>query len=272
MKFSERMGLVKISAFLQRKGISERLTNELWNIIYRSLIPHDIDAYKRKTIIEDLLKNIQTNLVVRKYLDNSGYSDLSKLKKVFITSRWYDKYDILELIAGALKDNLSSNSKSYPLFISSCNQLLEQEHSAYRFVDGAIVPITNDTETETIEGAVQGHAFENAMKYIEDALAKISDKQKPDYPACIDLSLLAILAILKQLTGEDTLDKAIPKLDQATIKIPDYIKSSLNVINSAVTFSKNSKHLDICFEDAKFVLVNASSFINYIVAKQSKII
>jgi hypothetical protein len=76
------------------------------------------------------------------------------------------------------------------------------------------------------------------------------------------------------LTGESTLGKALNALESKGIKIDDQLKNGFDKIY-AFTNNKQSgirhaiieEHKNPDFDDAKYMLVVCSSFINYLVGK-----
>ena len=89
-------------------------------------------------------------------------------------SHQYEVYDFLEFVA--------SNYERYQFkdkFIASCNQALEKEISAYRFVDGLISRITEQQEVDEIE-----RSLETALDQCEltsTGLELLSSRETPDY-------------------------------------------------------------------------------------------
>lgn len=90
-------------------------------------------------------------------------------------SHQYEVYDFLEFVA--------SNYERYQFkdkFIASCNQALEKEISAYRFVDGLISRITEQQEVDEIERSLET-ALGPVRTHLHRALELLSSRETPDY-------------------------------------------------------------------------------------------
>lgn len=68
------------------------------------------------------------------------------------------------------------------------NRILEDEVSAYRILEGKIVPITNKLELSTIKEA-KNTKFESVNTHIYKALTLFADRKKPDYENSIKESI-----------------------------------------------------------------------------------
>jgi hypothetical protein len=74
---------------------------------------------------------------------------ITRLRQEFFSWEWHEVYDFVEFVAN-----------NYPFqdrdsFIEICNQYMERECSAYRFVNGVIVRITDEEEISAIELALK---------------------------------------------------------------------------------------------------------------------
>ncbi len=115
----------------------------------------------------------------------------SEIRKIYFKFSWYEVYDFIEFIVDNFGQGL--NDKRNRAFIKACNDVLKQELSAYRFVDGIITPITNETEISEIERALEStRRLEGVNAHLKTALKLFSDKKNPDYRNSIR-SLSALL-------------------------------------------------------------------------------
>ena len=160
-----------------------------------------------------------------------------------------------------------------------CNSILERDLSGYRFVGKKITPITTKEEIAEVEEALRGTAFlDPVVIHLNTALDLFSNKKSPDYRNSIKESISAVEAICNLLAGErkksltDALKlitrkqkiKIHPSLLQSFIKLYGYT-SDAEGIRHALLDEPN-----LNFEDAKFMLVSCSAFINYLKVKASK--
>ena len=151
--------------------------------------------------------------------------------------------------------------------------MLEMELSGYRLVGNRLVEITSDEEIAAIEDALVD-AKRPFRTHIERALDLIADRKNPDYRNSIKESISAVEALVNALNGKKgTLGQALkklgvdthPALEDAFAKLYAYT-SDANGIRHALM----EKESDLGFEDAKFMLVSCSAFVNYLLAKAAR--
>lgn len=154
-----------------------------------------------------------------------------------------------------------------------CNNILEEEVSAYRFINGKITPISNEIEMQEIENALKS-PFKPIQIHIRQALELFSDRKNPDYRNSIKESMSAVEAICRLIVkdGKATLGDALekvnithPALKEGFKKIYGYTSDSEGIRHAL------SDESYISSEDAKFMLVACSAFINYLIEKSRKV-
>lgn len=262
MRFSERMGIVKASAIIQKDDMNDDLRTDLWNTLYL-FVNGNLSADRInfcKEICTDFLKIP---------VDESKYSKLMEDIKHFVYHEyWFYVYDIIEFIANA---SCSLCLRGRNDFIKKINQMLERNNSAYRFVGTQIACITDDTEIKEIETA-QENPRSNVQTHINTALGFLSDRQNPDYRNSIKESISAVEALCREITGESTLDKALPALVKKGVEIPNMLRKSFEHFYHFTNDKNGIRHAlmdeeQIGFEEAKYMLVLCSAFVNYLQAK-----
>jgi hypothetical protein len=277
MRFSQRIGKKPATKNIQLETIDEDLLNGLWNMVkifVLDRIPKDAQ-YGGETEF-DHFANILWHKFYKLPIDTIPEYDFQTEKFIrenFFKGQWYDIYDFIEFLA-----SLEFNSVNTHDFIEAVNNLLEREFSAYRFIDGKIAPISNKIEVEEIQQSLDlvnyFTSLNGANIHLTNALDKLSDRKNPDYRNSIKESISAIETTCRVLTGESTLGKALHSLESKGIKIDDQLKSGFDKIY-AFTNNKQSgirhaiieEHKNPDFDDAKYMLIASSSFINYLVGK-----
>lgn len=165
--------------------------------------------------------------------------------------------------------------KMAPLF----NRILEEEVSGYRILDKQVIPITNQAELATIQAAYSTK-YDSVNTHISKALTLYSDRKIPDYENSIKESISAVEAMCCIITGmtgaQATLGKAIKKLKDSGVHIHSAMESAFSSLYGYTSDENGIRHGGIDFtnapaEDAKFMLVSCSAFVNYLIEKQSKI-
>jgi soluble cytochrome b562 len=194
----------------------------------------------------------------------SGF--LAYVRKYFFECEWFEVYDFLEFVA----NNHDDEGRTGPLIFRS-NVSLESEMSAYRFVDKCITQITSQVEIEAIEEAIST-PLKAVSTHLETSLGLLSDKKAPDYRNSIKESISAVEAMCKLISKKDkgTLAEALKSIK--TIEIHPALKKAFDSMYGYTSDEDGVRHSvmeesDLKFEDAKFMLVSCSAFVNYLTSK-----
>lgn len=282
MRFSERYGYKKVREIVQIDSIDEPLRNALWSLL-KVFVWDQVHAStgiyggcyltsESNEQIRTLCKRLWFSYFKKPLdqLDDEWNEVYGQLRKYFFGCEWYEVYDFLEFIAGnyeryQFKDN----------FVSACNQALEKEISAYRFVDDLISRITEQQEVDEIE-----HALETALgpvrTHLRRALELLSSRETPDYRNSIKESISAVESLVAIATGANkgTLGQLIKKLEDE-IHLHPALRTAFSSLYGYTSDEGGIRHAlmeseSIRFQDAKFFLVVCSAFINFVEAKIAK--
>ena len=195
--------------------------------------------------------------------------------EVFLLSnaKWYDVYDFIEIHLSCLSDEERvERTRQY-------NELLETEKSGYRVVLGEVVPITNAQEIQEIERAAET-PYDSVNHHIQKALSHYADIQSPDYENSIKESISAVEAmccIITDMSGaQATLGAAIRKLRDSGVHIHPAMTQAFSSLYGYTSDENGIRHGGIDFknapeEDAKYMLVSCSAFVNYLLEKWRKV-
>lgn len=263
MRFSERMGIVKASNIIQKDDMNDDLRMDLWNTLYLFIDENNCSSEQNEFCIELCAHFFKSPV------DEMGYfQTIKKIKNYVNNENWFCVYDLLEFVANA---SCSLCLRGRNDFIEKINQMLERNNSAYRFVGTQIACITDDTEIKEIETA-QENPRSNVQTHINTALGFLSDRQNPDYRNSIKESISAVEALCREITGESTLDKALPALEKKGVEIPNMLRKSFEHFYHFTNDKNGIRHAlmdeeQIGFEEAKYMLVLCSAFVNYLQAK-----
>lgn len=200
-----------------------------------------------------------------------------------------DSYDsaltVVEAIAQHFDEYLIANSKydygrRLPRIYRYFNDLFEREYVGYRFIGRLISPISDEVEVKAVREALNDK-FKSVREHIFKASRFLSDRKKPDYENSIKESISAVEAICQEILGTKgggaTLGKMLKKLEDNGIKIHDSLKVAFEKLYGYTSDANGIRHAgDIegsasTFEEAKFMLVSCSAFVNYLIGLQSKI-
>jgi len=273
MKFSDRMGITKPAEALQLNSMNEQLKNSLWNLFYcpNEIVLHHEDFFKK------LLKFLKVNFFKESLssLPLLEFHCKNQLEERFMNLKWYDVYNIFELIynefstPGSIRGELNSN----------INKILEKENSGYRLLNGSFIPITNDIEIESIRESgisLAHYSFNILNKYITNAISLLSKKPVPDYRNSIKESISAVEGICKKLTEKRAggIKEPLKELSKMINIHPALAEGYLNIYGYTCDESGIRHPLledsNAGFAEAKYMLVSCSAFVNYILEKNKE--
>lgn len=271
MLFSQRMKLVDVSDVMQKDDMNDDLRTSLWNYFY---------WFSKRDYNDELGKKLRDYLGVSLYkirIDElERHNSYNFFKEKILDDCWYQVYDMLEETYEFIKDSEEWYSISNEDFAEVCNSIFEKENSAYRFVNGKITPITDENELKSIEEAINDAPHKGVKEHLTTALSLLSDREHPDYRNSIKESISAVEAICRQITKESTLDKALPKLKIKGIQIPSILEDGMKKMyyftndKNGIRHALMDEETETNFEEAKYMLVVCSAFINYLMSKQAK--
>ena len=275
--FSEKYGYKKEKT-IQYESVSDELKNRIWNLFYQSEIKGGGLSSKRLSLALNGGQTIEEKIVDRFGLlinhAGKGQSVEEQLKESLLHFfRWYEVYDFIDIHLSYLEDD------ERDIRIRQYNELLEQEKAGYRIVSGEIAPITNETEIATIEQSADT-AFQSVNQHIQKALSLYADIQSPDYENSIKESISAVEAICCIITGlsgaNASLGKVIKKLKDNGVHIHSAMGQAFSSLYGYTSDEDGIRHGGIDFknapaEDAKYMLVSCSAFVNYLIEKYEKV-
>lgn len=206
-------------------------------------------------------------------LDDNLRRTHEKIKDWFFGWEWYKVYDFIEFVAQVDSPVNKEN------FIKYCNEMMEREVSGYRFVGDIIAKITDENELSAIEEAIENSSktkLSGVNLHLKSALAKLSDRKSPDYRNSIKESISAVEAISIIISGNPnaSLEQALNTIEQS-LGLHRALKNGFISIYGYTSDSGGIRHAllgesNIEFEDAKYMLVSCSAFINYLIMKATK--
>ena len=161
----------------------------------------------------------------------------------------------------------------------AANDFFKDEYVGYRFVDDIIVPISDEYEVTEINQALE-NPYSAVYEHLSKANKLLADRSKPDYENSIKESISAVEALCEILTGitgkEASLGKLLKKLEDNGVVIHAGLKSAFNILYGYTSDANGIRHAgniggpSSTFEEAKFMLVSCSAFVNYLIAVSAK--
>lgn len=275
--FSQRRGLKPVKTVMQVESMDHELRVGLWNMLtvhYWDKMPQDYVA--SHPAMYTFCRRLWHMHFKRRLDDMPQFwsSVLDQIRKSFFTCEWYEVYDFLEFLVTAYPEEEEGLSAR---FESSCNTVLERELAGYRFVGGRISPITSEEEITEIEEAMARCTPGPVASHIRSALDKLVDRESPDYRNSVKESISAVEALCRLITGapNTTLGQALKQID-GLVGLHPALEKGFSSIYGYTSAADGIRHAlmdqeTLEFEDAKFMLVACSAFVNYLRAKASRV-
>ena len=281
--FSERYGYTHPSDVIVREQITPEIQNAICSCYDRLLkmfrtpiflLDDSIYQSMERHVWTQFLNQRESKFPVALERDNhisTGYFENSK-------NPWYRKLDLLEFtIKYLLQTEFRYDSKCMMTntFIRDLNSEFQRLNFAYRIVNGELVEITSEAEIKAIESALHD-SKKNIQIHLNKALELYAQRPVGDYRNSIKESISAVEAYCREQTGESTLGSALKKLVSAGIVIPPMLKDAFEKLyvytNQPDTGIRHALMDDTGTytpgaEEALFMLVSCSAFINYLSKK-----
>lgn len=273
-KFSERIGVVEPVQNIQTDGMSEDLRNSLWNFIHSQFESsrYDSDHWIRLAKF--------TAQFFRKFpVDELPFRDFECRKWVkayFYGLEWYEVYDFIEFLVANTRRIISFPQYNSERLENIYNGIFSSELSGFRFVAGVLAPISNPVESNAISGALETSSdkgLSGARSHIHTALKLLGRKPNPEYRNSVKESISAVESVVKQLSGSHAqgLSGALAELGK-TLPIHGAMKQGFIRLYGYTSDSDGIRHAilddpNVGFDEAKYMLVSCSAFVNYLIAK-----
>jgi len=277
MNFSQRRGLKPIRSTIQKESIDDELRTALWNAL-TIYYWDDIRDYEYNTNsnLVALLKKFWIHYF--KYrLDE--FPDLSRveaeIRNQFFHGQWNEIFDIIEFIVINYTEEFDKNKNNRNLrFIELCNLTLEKHISAYRVIDFLVIEITGEEEISSIEKALEDTSNISSVRtHLKRALELMTDRKSPDYRNSIKESISGVEALCSIITSNPkaTLGQALSEIEK-TNTIHPALKKSFSSLYGYTNDSSGIRHAlieedNLGQDDARFMLVSCTAFINYLLTK-----
>jgi AbiJ N-terminal domain 4 len=287
VNFSKRMGLEPATKPFQNDSMDGYLRNGLWNALDLHILPYftrewvmGTDGLYSRTFPNSLLFEALWKDFYRWQLPTLPQWAQDALKTVhtwFFDERstpWNRVYDFTEFVANTM-GLLPALSKE---FKQECDFVMEREFSAYRFIGTTIGPITSEAEIKAIEqAALMDYSLLRPVGIqIDKALKLLSDREKPDYRNSIKESISAVETLCRVIAGDKaTLGQALKPVKDKVCLHPALEKAFSSLYGwtndaGGIRHALMDDSIPCDFEDAKYMLVSCSAFVNYLVEKANK--
>ncbi len=150
--------------------------------------------------------------------------------------------------------------------------------AAYTMLGTQFIPITNSEELSAISAVIQGGSVTQVAvsAHLDAAIDMFSDRTAPDYRNSVKESISAVEAVAKSLDNDSKaeLGKALKALD-GKVDIHPALDKGFRALYGYTSDAGGIRHAmleasTIDVEDARYMLVACSAFVNYLRAKARK--
>lgn len=254
---------------IQLEETSDTLKARIFTAFYREEFVSDANS----TSVFDECTGIEDMMVEMGVPYENPHNDIikernaTKLKnRLLVNSKWYTIFDFVERYLA-----ISEKEKAIRM-TALFNGILEEEPSAYRIAERKVIPITNEMELATIQEAMAIPCSTPRM-HIAKALELFASRKSPDYENSVKESISAVESMCCIITkSNSTLNIAIKKLKEHGVHIHPAMEKAFVSLYGYASDENGIRHGGIGFEsvpaeDAKYMLVSCSAFINYLIEK-----
>jgi len=121
--------------------------------------------------------------------------------------------------------------------------------------------------------------YESVSKHMTKALELYSDRKKPDYENSVKESISSVESMCSIITGLSggaaTLGNTLKKLKENGVNIHPALENAFKQLYGYTSDSGGIRHgsiefVNVASEDAKYMLVSCSAFVNYLTEKWIK--
>ena len=271
-KFSIRNGYVVESDF--NENVPQTLRNRIFNLFNREEIMKETksrlkSSFKNKGLIESELLDKLGYLIPKSKISTDN-EKLEEIKNHILQCEWYEVYDFVEKHISCIpEESREDRTEQY-------NSLFKDEGVRFRLVNDIVVPIYSEIELASIEQSLNTK-YDTVNQHIGKALRYFSDRSNPDYENTIKEAISAVEAMCCIVNGKnETLNKALKHLKDKGIHIHPAMESAFISLYAYTSDEKGIRHAGIDFvnapsEDAKYMLVTCSAFVNYLIEKWYKV-
>lgn len=273
--FSERLGLVAPKPPLQLDAIDDALRVALWNCLVELVWSRvNTDPFSGRVYASEELSRFLRRFWARHLgrpldtLPGTWGKAYEAIRTYYFAAPWNEVYDVVEFAVEEFPD-YETREKLRRAF----NRALETENSGYRFVNGTLAAITDRVELAEIESATSIPGRMRVVRQqLASALAKLTDRKAPDYRNSIKESISAVEGVCAIVTGQDKADLNAALRDlENRVALHGALRSAFNSLYGYTSDTNGIRHAlieesNLTFDDAKFMLVVCSAFVNYVVA------
>ena len=182
---------------------------------------------------------------------------------------------ILSLLEFIITYCATGNEYTKQKLIDRFNSLFEREYVGYRYIGIGFTRITDDMEADVVKKVLQT-PYTKVKEHMKKALYHLSNRDRPDYENSIKESITAVEEMCQSIVGRKcTLGEALDNLGRTGLTIHPALKAAFDKLYGYTCDASGVRHAgqlggpDSTFDEAKYMLVTCSAFVNYLISVQS---
>lgn len=286
--FSDTSGISPSNKTIQLEEFDDDTRTKISNKLFQILEAVFDNAYRfyydyefgiNRDIPNTFCKDLFNDVFCKRNVLGSGYG--YNWRKVFETiheviaeATYNEVLDIVEYTCRWLNSSINQHKE---FMFSEFNRLFEQEYVGYRFVNGRIIAISDKNEIDAINKACL-NPVDGCRVQLQKAVDFLADRKNRDYKNSIKESISAVESICQVIVNNEkaTLGDALKQLEKKGLVIHPSLKQAFLKLYGYTSDHGGIRHAEgmfesqVTFEEAKFMLVSCSAFVNYLIAEMGK--
>lgn len=272
--FSERKGIKHFSDIVQVNDLNERTRNKIYSVVSEKFDDLYIDYSNelKDKFVEYLYKELfsKTERDIPMWGNEYDYDEIfNTIYSIIIV---YDYTDVFTFIEGIIKffdiaDKATYNRYSYKdEYIEAISNVFKKENVNYRIINEKITDIVDEQQISSIEETLN-NPYKEVSRHYSKAIEQLYSLK--DFDNSIKESISSVEAMCQILTknSKATLGDALKLLKD---KIHPAMKGAFEKLYGYTSDANGIRHAnglgegDSTFEEAKYMLISCSAFINYL--------
>lgn len=274
--YLERIGVRQPRSLVQSRSFDEATRNALSNVIYSFEDRLDeLSFHHRVDYQADLGIALWKNHYVLPLRNavSPGLQAWTKVHQDILNGDWESAIATIEFLAGKKGEAVTHLSSDVQAFRASLNDVFQKYLVNCRFIGDDLVPVDDADQIEALNKALDDTgAYSGIRSALKSAAALLSDRQNPDYLKSISASIGAVEAVVRFVTGENTLGSGLAKLRKKGVEIHPALEKGWSSIYGYSSDQSGIRHHSVEATDADqdlalYFLVSCSAFVSYLLKK-----
>ena len=272
--FSERKGIKHFSDIVQIDDLNERTRNKIYtitkNVFELANGYNEIEDYIIEYIYEELFSLTKRDIPRVMYSTNYSYVKVfDQVYSVIIEEEYSDVFTFIEGIIKCFDIIDGSNCNMLNLknnYIERIGYIFQSENVNYRIINEKITDIVDEQQINSIEETLN-NPYKEVSRHYSKAIEQLYSLK--DFDNSIKESISSVEAMCQILTknSKATLGDALKLLKE---KIHPAMKGAFEKLYGYTSDANGIRHAnglgegDSTFEEAKYMLISCSAFVNYL--------